>query len=167
MNDNDKEEAQAAIISQARIRHLFQQATKLNRDSSNSNNSVSSSTCLTMGQRQIKHFLTECGLNSTAVNLTNTRPIRTIQEELAFYIDKVKSFKSFEELWRTYQMELPCLTALVRCYNIRPSSSVASESLFSVAAYVNRKQRCSLSPETLMYSMILRDAETVERLFLT
>lgn len=167
MNDDDKQRAQSSIIDEAHFRNLSQQIITPPRDSSNSNNSVLSSNDSTIGRRQINHFLAGCGFDATTINSTNTSVTRTIREEIAYYIDKVKNYMSFEEFWRSYQFELPCLTSLVRCFNVRPSSSVPSESLFSVAAYVNRKQRSSLSPESLMYSMILRDADIVERLLST
>lgn len=66
---------------------------------------------------------------------------KTTQEELAFYIENVKSSPIFEYFWTTYENELPYLSTLVRSFNIRPATSVASESLFSIASYVHRKQR--------------------------
>ena len=167
MSNDDKEQAQSSIINEAHLRNLSQQMIPSIHQSSNSNNSVLLSNNSTIGRRQINRFLTGCGFDSTAISSTNTYVTRTIREELAYYIDKVKNYMAFEEFWRTFQLELPCLTSLVRCFNIRPSSSVPSESLFSVAAYINQKQRCSLSPETLMYSMILRGADIVERLLST
>ena len=63
-------------------------------------------------------------------------------------------------------MELPHLAALVRAYNIQPASSVASESLFSIAGYVPWKQRSSLTANTLCCSMVLRDRDILASLVL-
>ncbi|CAF1233944.1 unnamed protein product [Rotaria magnacalcarata] len=78
--------------------------------------------------------------------------------------DRVQVGQSFQEFWSSYEMELPRLAALVRAYNIRPASSVASESLFSIAGYVQRKQRSSLASNTLRYSMVLRDRDILATL---
>ena len=40
---------------------------------------------------------------------------------------------------------------------IRPVSSFASKSLFSIATYMNKKQSCSLFHDALKYSIVLRD----------
>ena len=39
--------------------------------------------------------------------------------------------------------------------------SVASESAFSLAGYINRKQRCSLSPTTIRYLMVFNKIKIV------
>jgi hypothetical protein len=46
---------------------------------------------------------------------------------------------------------------IVRKYCIIPSSSVPSESAFSVANFIQRKERNSLSSKCIKYSMVLRD----------
>jgi hypothetical protein len=51
------------------------------------------------------------------------------------------------------------LARLVRHYCIMPMTSVASESAFSMAGYIQRKHRSSLSATTLRYSMLLRNLE--------
>lgn len=119
-------------------------------------------------------FLINCGVLShnslaavTTVTTTTTAKTvrhRSIKEELAFYLDRVHGSQSFQEFWCKNQTELPRLAALVRAYNIRPASSVASESLFSVAGYVQRKQRSSLASNTLRYSMVLRDRDILATL---
>jgi hypothetical protein len=110
-------------------------------------------------------FLAKCGV-STDASLTITNPIRqrSAKEELAFFLDRVQGYESFEEFWNTYQYDLPSMAALVRAYSIRSASSVASESLFSIAGYVQRKQRSSLAANTLRYSMALRDRSVLASL---
>ena len=87
------------------------------------------------------------------------RATRTNYEEFSYYLNKINRFTIFEEFWITHEEELPQVAALARSFNIRSAISVASEHLFSVAAYVNRKQHYSLSPDALRYSIILRDAD--------
>ena len=104
-------------------------------------------------------FLAECGLamsRSTTGSMSSPRS-RSMKEELGMYTGAADSGDSFERFWSEYQFNMPGLSSLVRAYNVRPATSVASESLFSVAGYVQRKQRSSLAPETLRYSLILRD----------
>ena len=43
------------------------------------------------------------------------------------------------------------------------ASSVASESAFSIANYVKRKERSALSAENLRYSMFLREKQIIEK----
>lgn len=120
-------------------------------------------------------FLINCGVLSQT-SLTTVKPPppptttsdtvrqRSIKEELAFYLDRVQGCQLFQEFWCSNETELPHLAALVRAFNMRPASSVASESLFSVAGYVQRKQRSSLASKTLRYSMVLRDRDILATL---
>lgn len=111
-------------------------------------------------------FLTECGLSMTRVptaSIPNHRS-RSMKEELGMYTGAAEGGCSFERFWNDFQFNLPRLSRLVRSFNVRPATSVASESLFSVAGYVQRKQRSSLAPETLRYSLILRDQKILSTL---
>ncbi|CAM4957481.1 unnamed protein product [Rotaria socialis] len=161
MNDNDKYVAQQHIIDEARSRNMFHQAVPLVNDSSNTIISNLSNGNLNKKDNQLNSFLTGCGLQTLTISSINSHPNRTIHEEIACYIDKVKTFTSFEEFWMANETVLSNLSRFVQSFNIRPTTSVPSESLFSVASYVNRKQRCSLSADTLRYLMTLRDAELV------
>ena len=80
----------------------------------------------------------------------------SIKEELSMYVSTYKQSKDFESFWNEKQNMLPTLSLLVRRYSIIPATSVASESAFSVAGYIQRKQRASLSPTTLRYLMLLK-----------
>ncbi|CAF1472314.1 unnamed protein product [Adineta ricciae] len=103
-------------------------------------------------------FYINCGLSQTTLSkFMNSVPHRTIEEELSYYSDRVKQHSVLKDFWSRYQNDLPRLAELVRSYNIRPVSSVPSEALFSKAGYIHRKHRSSLNPETLKYSMVLRD----------
>ena len=50
------------------------------------------------------------------------------------------------------------LASLVRKYLIIPASSVSSESAFSVANFIQRKERSTLSSKALKKSIILKYA---------
>jgi hypothetical protein len=45
---------------------------------------------------------------------------------------------------------------MVRYYGVIPATSVPSESAFSVAGYINRKERSSMAPATLKRSMFVK-----------
>ncbi|CAF1442662.1 unnamed protein product [Rotaria sordida] len=164
MGNNDKDVAQTYIVNEAYNRNLSQQTVTHTTVASNTNSSTSSTTSSSNINNQLNNFLIECGLDPPPISSTNIRSNRTVKEEIAYYIDKVKNCTIFEEFWRTHQIELPCLSVLVRSFNIRLATSVPSESLFSVAAYVNRKQRSSMFPNALRCSMILRDADILATL---
>lgn len=164
MNDIDKDQAQDFIMEEVRVRNLSYHIMTLAQSSTTTAGGASSTNPSNKRENQLSTFLSGCGLNSSKLNSTNIPANKTIKEELAFYIGKVKSSPIFEEFWTTYESDLPCLSTLVRSFNIRPATSVASESLFSIASYVHRKQRSSLSPDTVRYSMLLRDSELLTSL---
>jgi hypothetical protein len=155
MFDNDKMDAEKIIIN------------KLNENISTEQNRR---TVLTTALQPkmvdpLDDFLQECGLiDSTSLTTTNSRRRRTAKEEIAFYVDRVQGQKSFEKFWCRYKNDLPGMTNLVRAYNMRPATSVASERLFSIANYVQRKHRASLAPKTLKYTMVLRDRKILSDL---
>ncbi|CAF1412013.1 unnamed protein product [Adineta steineri] len=160
MTPNDKEKAHEFITNEARYRKLSSQTNSSASISSNTNNR----TLLNKNSYQLNDFLARCGLPSHTTNSTRIDTNKSITEELSHYMNKIDSSTTFEDFWVANEKELPCLSVLVRSFNIRPVTSIPSESLFSIAAYVNRKQRCSLSPRTLMYSMLLRDADILQGL---
>lgn len=164
MNDDVKDEAQQCIINEANKRKLSYRTISLAHTSSNTNISTLSNKYSIKNDDQLNRFLTGCGLEPLTISSTSVHLNTTIQQELTYYISKVPTCTTFEEFWTTHERELPCLSVLVRSFNIRPATSVPSESLFSIASYVNRKQRSSLSADTLRYSMILRDSELLATL---
>ena len=157
MADHDKDQAYDCILQETQIR-IFPSAT-VSRSTTNSRSDRS-----TQSNTKLNSFLTGCGLKSRAHDGTNSNSSRSIKEEIIFYINKVKNPIRFQDFWIENESEIPHLANLVRSFNIRPVTSVASESLFSMAGYVNRKQRCSLSPDMLRYSMLLLDEDVVASL---
>ena len=90
----------------------------------------------------------------------------TTKEELAQYISTKSQYSDLTVFWRENEQKLPKLSSLVRKYCMIQASSVASESAFSIANYVKRKERSALSAENLRYSMFLREKQIIEKLFL-
>jgi len=80
----------------------------------------------------------------------------TLKQEFSIYVSTSKCLKDFQTYWNEKKSVLPILASYARRYNCIPTTSVASESAFSVAGYVDRKQRSSLSTTTLRYLMLLK-----------
>ena len=94
-----------------------------------------------------------CGLKPSADSSPGHRRL-TIDEEISFYIKAIHMTDKFQVFWKHNQSTLPRLASLVRRYNIYAATSVASDSTFSVAGYLNREQRSSLSPTAMRYSVV-------------
>ena len=88
----------------------------------------------------------------------------TLDEEISAYVEAAKSSTDFQSFWKQHSKSLPRLAHLVRRVNIIPATSVASESLFSIASFLNRKQRSSLSSRTLRYLLVLKDRHLIDKL---
>ena len=71
------------------------------------------------------------------------------------YLDRVQGYESFEKSF---------MVTLVGAFYVRRTSSVASESLFSLAGYIQRKEKSSLVSDTLFYSMVFRDGNILATL---
>lgn len=80
-----------------------------------------------------------------------------INREFNLYMSTYSQSDDFSKYWQTFSSKLPILTCFVKSYSIIPASSVASESAFSIANYIQRKERSNLSSKMLQYSMILRE----------
>ncbi|CAF5012681.1 unnamed protein product, partial [Rotaria magnacalcarata] len=105
-----------------------------------------------------------CGRTVSFASSTATKRPMTLDEELSKYIQAVQSATSFEEFWSSQEKSLPRLSRLVRRTNISPITSVASEALFSVANFLNRKQRSGLSSRTLRYLLVLKNRHLLDKL---
>ncbi|CAF3479145.1 unnamed protein product, partial [Rotaria sp. Silwood2] len=75
----------------------------------------------------------------------------SLDEEISSYIKAELSptTNNFQDFWTSYCTKLPRLSSLVRRVNVIPATFVTSEALFSVASFLQRKQRASLSSRTL------------------
>lgn len=61
------------------------------------------------------------------------------------------------EFWNIHRVQLKHLYKYAVYHLVSPATSVASESAFSTASYLLRKQRSRLTPENLSSSMFLKD----------
>ena len=87
----------------------------------------------------------------------------TISQELTKYKGLVNSHRDteFSVFWTKYSPTLPILTTFVLSYCIMCSTSVPSESSFSIGGNIQSKHRASLHPETLQYSMVLKSTNSL------
>ena len=104
-----------------------------------------------------------CGLERPEKLPVGVKPL-SIDEEISFFIKAAQAADDFRHFWRVHQSSLPRLASLVRRFNICPATSVASESTFSVAGYLQRKQRSSLSPSAMRYSILLKNKTAINQL---
>ena len=84
---------------------------------------------------------------------------------MAIYIISKGQYADVSAYWRDHERKLPKLSSLVRKYGMIQASSVASESAFSIANYIQRKERSSLSAKNLRYSIFLRDMPKIDKLY--
>ncbi|CAF3331156.1 unnamed protein product [Rotaria sp. Silwood2] len=108
----------------------------------------------------ISRFRTSCRSSSIDSAATPKQEKKetplTLKQELSAYISTSRSYEDYQSYWNEKKTLLPILSSFTRRYNCIPATSVASESAFSVAGYIDRKQRASLLPTTLRYLMLLK-----------
>jgi hypothetical protein len=68
----------------------------------------------------------------------------------------------FDKFWKKNKKQLPKLFKLAIKYTSSPATSVASESSFSVAGYLQRKTRARLSAKALKYSILIKDSFNID-----
>ena len=66
------------------------------------------------------------------------------------------------KFWKENKSLLPNLALLTQKHLTTPSTSIKSESAFSISAYYGRKQRARLSPTNLGFSVFLKDKLSFE-----
>ncbi|CAF4810968.1 unnamed protein product, partial [Rotaria magnacalcarata] len=150
-----KKEAETIICNEAK-----QHYTKLNSQSLTSSNQSSITKPSNKEQQSsqatmLQKFFLTCGIKLQATS-TAFKP-STIKEEIAQYVATVNLYQTFSQYWYANKDRLPILSSFVRQYNIMCATSIDCESSFSIAGFLHRKNRSSLAPSTLRYSMILRE----------
>ena len=99
-----------------------------------------------------------------SINIRQTRTV-SAEDELVLFIQLIHSFKSnFSAFWTKYRERFPRLYRVAQRVNIIAATSVPSESVFSVAGYVSRKQRTSLSSTSLCHLMVLKESYRLKEL---
>lgn len=104
----------------------------------------------------ISNFLSKCGLVGSFIETNSTGKLN-IKQELAKLASIPKDHYEFDSFWLQHQNELPKLSQIARKYLSIPSTSVPSESSFSISNYILRKNRLSLSSKNVKYTMFLKD----------
>ncbi|CAF2248458.1 unnamed protein product [Rotaria magnacalcarata] len=98
---------------------------------------------------------------------TNVKSLKTltIEEELILCGRAIQSFTGdFSSFWLQYRERFSRLYRVAQRVNIIPATSVPSESIFSIAGYVARKQRTSLSSTSLRHLMVLKESHRLDAL---
>ena len=68
----------------------------------------------------------------------------------------------FDDFWLRYEKKLPKLYEQAVKTNIILSTSVPAESAFSVAGYIQRKEKSSLSCKNLRFSFLTKQIDEVK-----
>ncbi|CAF2075590.1 unnamed protein product [Rotaria magnacalcarata] len=103
----------------------------------------------------LQNFFITCGIKLQATS-TSFKP-STIKEEITQYVVTINLYQTFNQYWYANKDRLPIFSSFVRQYNIMCATSIDYESSFNIADFLHHKNRSSLSPSTLRYSMILRE----------
>jgi len=121
--------------------------------SSSSTSSLSSSHAILSKKHSAKQLMNLlAGINT---NQSNTRSV-SADVEISLFLSAIKTKDNFKQFWSTHRQSFPRLITLVYRYCLVPATSVASESAFSIAGFIARKQRSSLSSRTLRHLLVLK-----------
>lgn len=144
----------SASITTVESEHVHQRSASLSASSLPTNSSKPSKLST------INQFRIACRSSSVDAAVAPKPEVKakplTLKQEFSLYVSSSKSLKDFQTYWNENKSVLPILSSYARRYNCIPTTSVASESAFSVAGYIDRKQRASLSTTTLRYLMLLK-----------
>lgn len=93
------------------------------------------------------------------MSVSSQQQTLSIDEEIGYYISSINVQQNikFANFWSSHEKRLPVMSSVVRRISIIPASSVPCESTFSIAGYLRRKERCSLSSQAMRYSLVLKD----------
>ncbi|CAF3879758.1 unnamed protein product, partial [Rotaria magnacalcarata] len=100
-----------------------------------------------------------CSDESTIASAQSQEKALSIDEEIGLYISSINSYQNikFSNFWSIHEKQLSVMSCVVRRISIIPASPVPCESTFSVAGYIRRKERYSLSSQAMRYSIVLKD----------
>ena len=123
-----------------------------------SSNTTSSLSTLTLTER----LMTMVGMTTTRAPLAR---LLTVEDELTLFIQSIQLFKgNFSSFWTAHRHRFTRLYRVAQRINIVPATSVASESIFSIAGFVTRKQRSSLTSTSLRYLVVLKESHRLDGL---
>jgi hypothetical protein len=158
LTDDDRKSAKKLIL-----RKLKNSAFNSVTSTSSSMQTTRTTTKTTNESNPLYELAVLCGHTVSFPTSTVSRQSMTLDEELSAYIEAARSNKNFREFWMSHEKTLPRLAHLVKQTHIIPATSVASEALFSIASFINRKQRSSLSSRTLRYLLVLKDRHLLDK----
>ncbi|CAF1488902.1 unnamed protein product [Adineta ricciae] len=93
-----------------------------------------------------------------------TRP-PSVEDEIILFNQAIQSYNgSFSAFWLQFRDQFPRLYRVALRVNIIPATSVPSETIFSIAGFISRKQRSSLSSTSLRHLMVLKESHKLEQL---
>lgn len=125
-----------------------------------SSSTTTTSTPTTVKLNPLEKLALVCG---RTIAPSTTRKSMTLDEEISSYVKAAKSANDFEGFWVLHNNHFPRLSSVVRSTNVIPATSVASESLFSVASFLQGKQRSSMSSTTLRYLLVLKNRHVLKK----
>ena len=158
MSDTDRKSAKKLI---------FKKLNKINTSHLTSSSSSTSSPTVTTATTTIakptplEKLAAMCGYTFSLSRTADK--LMSLDEEISSYIKAAQSSNDFRQFWITHSKQLPRLSSLVRRVNVILATSITSEALFSVASFLHRKQRSSLSSKTLRYLLILKNRHVLEQ----
>ncbi|CAF4309927.1 unnamed protein product [Rotaria socialis] len=161
MEEHDKLSAKKLLMVDMHMKRNINQANKTVPASSISitTDTLATNTTNTTNPsaaERLKLFRVKCGVVQPLSTLKKSKTV-SLKQEIAKFETLDKDEHSFSTFWKTYERSLPLLSKMARRYGSITASSVPSESSFSIAGYVARKNRSSLSAKNLKYSMFLKD----------
>lgn len=126
-----------------------------------------SSASTTMNPHPSKQTLTDKLMTMVGMptSTSSSDKILSIDDEIVLFCQSIQRFKGdFSSFWVQQRSRFTRLHQIAQRVNIIPATSVASESVFSIAGFVARKQRTSLTSNSLRYLMVLKESRNLDAL---
>lgn len=145
------------------IRALYKE--KAAGPTSSGSSSINNNSASERKSNYFESFLSSVGKHQSRHSKNDTT--LTIAEELAAYrslamreyTDVIEYAKEHNPIgfWHLHGQQLNFLASLARKYIVIPVTSVPSESAFSTASFIGRKERSRLNPGNLAHLTFLKD----------
>ncbi|CAF4093339.1 unnamed protein product [Adineta steineri] len=163
LHDDELSEAEQLVLSEFDINQSMKklQINNFTTTTTTPTNVIHLSTSAnkkSLGTTSLNKFLRACEISLPSNSTTTTVNKKlSFKEELRHYMATAHLSSNFAEYWLQKEEILPQLLQFAKRYNCIPTSSVPSESAFSLAGHVHRKARSSLSSTAIRYSMVLHE----------
>ncbi|CAF0975832.1 unnamed protein product [Rotaria sordida] len=165
LDDDDRKLAKKYIfkkLNNASLNRVSLPSSSISLSSSSTTATTTTTTTVPSKLSALERLAAVCG--QLVSSPTTNRRTMTLDEEISRYIQLAKLADNFQQFCATYSEQLPRLTYLVRRVCVIPATSIPSESLFSTASFIHRKQRSSLSSKTLRQLLVLKNSHLIEKL---